>query len=723
MFGDTSSIPGHPHVGIASLVSFLNQRGYKVKVFDEGAENSNRKLRNLITDFAPDIIGITTFSYCYDNILKTIKRVNDITQAPIVLGGPHVSAVKGKILEDNGNVYFAIKGEGEYTFLELLESLAQKKPNFDKINGLIWRKNKLIIENSDRPLISNLDSLPFPNYEIFKLKKYPCYEIKALPILTSRGCPYNCNYCSVKLSMGRSFRARSPQNVISEMKHWYKKGFNSFDINDDCFTLDLKRAEKICDLIIKNKLKIQFQLYNGIRVDRVTPRLLKKLKRAGCTFIAYGCETGNQYILNRIKKNITLEQVRKAVNWTNEAGIGNAVNFIIGHQDETYKQALDSIEFAKSLPTNFVNFYNLVPYPGTEVYDWALKNAKFLVPKESFLKAVSYRDNSPIFETEKFTKEQREEVMKKGFALYEKKVLQFKLDKIPGSLAYYLTRIPIIHQIAQKLISFKLGWKIFNSLSGKLKNIKNNRQRDIQKEIGFFDSLQVEKYNGITNKTFETIHKIIEKFNLHGLILEADCGTGSFGKKLIQKNKNISIVGADINKKFIRKIIQQNNPRYKAVHGNLENKKLFKPNSFDSIIFPYVLHHFPSIDKVMENSHTWLKKNGIIIIIDPNGSNPILKLSYQLRTYLLKLFPQKISKYGSINKKYINLNSFLRATHGLFKILTIKTFLLDSKINISFNIVQVLASIKLLMLKIYNYLNCSPYSGSDLIIIAKKNER
>jgi radical SAM superfamily enzyme YgiQ (UPF0313 family) len=265
--------------------------------------------------------------------------------------------------------------------------------------------------------------------------------------------------------MGQSFRPRSPQNVIDEIKYWYNKGYNSFDINDDCFTLDINRAETICNLIIKNKLKIKFQLYNGIRVNNITLKLLKKLKKAGCFFIAYGCESGSQKTLNRIKKNITLDQVKLAVKFTNQANIRHAVNFIIGHQQETYQDALETLSFAKSLDCDYVNFYNLVPYPGTEVYNWAIKNAHFLIPKNQYLKHISYRDINPIFETKEFTKDQRIKVMKQGFNLYEQKLYQFRFGKTLGLFFYSITRIPIIAHLSRKLVyNNKIIRKMFDFL-------------------------------------------------------------------------------------------------------------------------------------------------------------------------------------------------------------------------------------------------------------------
>ncbi len=452
MFGTERGIPIHPHVGIAYLVSVLKKNKYPFKIIDCGVEdNWLLKLKEDLKEFKPDLIGITGFSYAYNYLYQTIKETKSVTKVPIILGGPHVSATKEKVLTDT-KVNFALYGEGETSFISFIKEFKNPKPNYRNVPNLIWKDNNKIIINPPASLIFKLDDLPFPDYQSFKLEKYPCFNEKIIPIITSRGCPFGCTYCSVRLSMGQAFRPRSPQNVLKEIKLWYQKGFTSFDINDDCFTLDINRAEKICDLIIKSKLNIKFQLYNGIRVNNITLKLLKKLKKAGCYFIAYGCESGSQKTLDRIKKGITLDQVRDAVKFTNQAKIKHAVNFIIGHQNETYQDALETLSFAKSLNCDYVNFYNLVPYPGTEVYDWAIKHAHFLYPKSQYLKNVSYRDINPIFETKEFTKEQRIKIMKKGFNLYEKKLFQFRFGKILGIFFYLITRIPIISLVSRKLV-------------------------------------------------------------------------------------------------------------------------------------------------------------------------------------------------------------------------------------------------------------------------------
>ncbi len=457
----------HPHIGVAYLCAFLKQNGANVAVFDDGIEEDLSSLYGLIDTFKPELIGISIFSYCYGYAYAIIKAIREKTGIPLVAGGPHVTAIGKRILED-AKIEFAVKQEGEFTLLELLREFSSSMPDFRGIKGLIWRDKNETIENPDRELISDLDSLPFPDYESFSIERYECYRQKNLPLITSRGCPFGCNYCSVRLSMGRKFRARSAENVFSEIDSAYKKGFRSFDINDDCFTLDKVRAARICDLIIESGINIRFQLYNGIRVDTVDPDLLHKLKRAGCYFLSYGCEAGNDKILKAINKGITLEQVRHAVGWANEAGIPNSVNFIIGHKEETYNDAMDTIRFAESLPTDFVNFYNLLPYPGTESFEWAKLYGKFLVPQDSFLQDISYRDNKPVFETPEFTKEQRQRVVSSGFDLYRKRILTFRLGKILGGFIYWLTKCETINKIASyAALSNPVGKAIYVRLAKK----------------------------------------------------------------------------------------------------------------------------------------------------------------------------------------------------------------------------------------------------------------
>ena len=469
LFGDEKAKPGHPHLGLAYLIAVLKQNGISnIDIYDQGLENDDRVLFEKIDILKPDLIGMTTFSYCYDYATDLISKIKKYTGIPLIIGGPHVSAIKQDILLKTP-VNFAMKGESEISFLKFIAELGDSK-NYSKVGNLIWRDTRgNIVENEMEPFIKNIDTIPFPSYESFYFERYNYFVTKTLPIVTSRGCPYGCNYCSVKLSMGRRFRARSPENVIEEMKHWIETyGIEKFEVNDDCFTLDMERAEKICDLIIKEGLNIKYEMYNGIRADKISERLLRKMRDSGCLFVSYGCESGNQGIINNMGKALKIEKIREAVELTNKVGIRNSVNFIIGHKGETYETAMESIRFAKTLPTNFVNFYNLIPYPGTDLYNWASKNASYMMPLGEYLGKVGSRDLTPVFETKGFPREDRIKALKRGYALYEKTILQFRLGKILGYIAYLISRNRILFSVGRKFaLDNRLGFHIYSLLSFK----------------------------------------------------------------------------------------------------------------------------------------------------------------------------------------------------------------------------------------------------------------
>ena len=466
LLGHKYTPPGHPHIGVAYLCAYLRQKGHVVEVYDDGLQNK-RTLSETIRESRPQLVGVTSFSYCYDYALQCINEVKSNFDTPVVIGGPHVSVARKDIFKDSA-VDFAVKREGELSLSGLIERLGQNKSDFSGIGNLLWKKGNEAVENEDLSFIENLDELPFPDYSLFEVEKYVSTQVRSTAIITSRGCPYLCTYCATLLSMGRNFRKRSAENVFAELKQRYEEGYRDFDINDDCFSLDIQRANKIFDLILESGLAMRFKCYNGFRVDRISEELFQKMKKAGFYFLAFGCESGNETVLKNIKKAISLDQVRKAVTLARKTGIDCCVNFIIGHPTETYRQALDTLAFAKSLDCNYVNFSNLIPYPGTEAYDWARKHGRFMVDEKTFLKQLSTYDDVPIFETEEFSFSQRKKVTKLGHDYYYKRILMWRLGKVLGWIVYYLTKIPGLRSAASNFaINNKLGRFIFISLSGR----------------------------------------------------------------------------------------------------------------------------------------------------------------------------------------------------------------------------------------------------------------
>jgi anaerobic magnesium-protoporphyrin IX monomethyl ester cyclase len=446
----------YPAIGIGYIIALLKQARVTCKVLDMNIGYSSDDVLAFVKSNKPDFVGIMIFSAGYQMAYSLIDYLRPHYEGKVVVGGPHVSVVTKQILEET-TADFAIVGEGEHALLELVQNSELKA-----IKGLIWRQESKIIVNETRPYLEDIDSLPFPAFEDFELEKYFCYVDRRVPIITSRGCPYQCNYCCTRLSMGKKWRARSPENVVDEIQYWYEKGWSIFDINDDVFTLDKDRAEKICNLILERKLNIILNLYVGIRVDNIDEHLLRVLKKSGCRFISYGCEAGNNRILKDIKKGIKVEDVINAVEITREVGINCKVNFIVGHPSERYEDFMDSIKLAQDLRCSFIGFNNLIPYPGTEAYSdiESDPNARFLYSPEVYLNELTHKRLTPVFETNRFTSQERAIALKRAFDVEERTLARFRFGKLKGTFVYVLGRNKHVSAVSRWLFDLAISTRL-----------------------------------------------------------------------------------------------------------------------------------------------------------------------------------------------------------------------------------------------------------------------
>lgn len=455
-----------PHLGLAYLASVLLQRQIDVEIVDMRLGYTFKDLLSKIRFFNPDLVGVTVYSIQFGTTRRLVNMIKESTDRMVVIGGPHISACRSEVMRTM-KADFAVKGEGEYTLPDLCNFLESGKSKFNEIEGLIWRDRDKIVENVDRPYINNLDALSFPAFEKFELKRYIFYKERRLPIVTSRGCPYRCIFCSVRLSMGQKLRPRSPENLVGELEYWYSKGWRQFDFEDDCFSFDLNRAKKICDLIIERGLKIKWFLFNGIRVDRIDRELLSKMKKARCEYVQYGIESGSNEVLRAIRKGITIEKAVKAIKMTREIGISQSVNFIIGHPTETFETAMETLNFARSIAHAgvLVNVYNLIPYPGTELYQFVERHGTFLQPEEVFLDGISYKSEKPVFETREFPSRERERAIKIGLSIARKSWLQGKMGYFVGSLLWVITESRVLDRMFLKLaLGTRFGRRLYNLL-------------------------------------------------------------------------------------------------------------------------------------------------------------------------------------------------------------------------------------------------------------------
>ncbi len=354
-------------IGLSYIAGFLRERGHDVKLVDciymtKGWSD----IRKLIEREDPDFIGISSTTSVVPEAKKLseiAKEVND--KIKIVWGGIHASTLPEETAKFK-NIDAVVCGEGELTMLEILE-----KNSFRGIRGVVYREGKRVKRNLPRPLIKNLDTLPFPAYDQLPLNKYGSPTLgNAVSVISGRGCPYNCIFCASKTIFNRTCRFRSPENFVSELEYLHEEyNINNFLFQDDLFTLSHKNIMEICRKIVKRGLEIKWRC--NARVDTVSKKLLKIMKQAGCEVIHYGIESGDPAVLKMINKDVTISQIRRVVKTTKELGIRVYGYLILGFPFENEKTIQKTINFAKQLELDYAQFSLLTPFPGTVVWEMA----------------------------------------------------------------------------------------------------------------------------------------------------------------------------------------------------------------------------------------------------------------------------------------------------------------------------------------------------------------
>jgi len=349
------------------LAAALEKGGYELAVFDCPALRiDHEKLRAMIASFEPNVVGITSVTPTIKSALLAAHIAKETCpNAVVVLGGPHATFMDSQILSENPDVDIVVRGEGEETLLELLRHLFGSG-DLQAVSGISFRKNGQIIRTSNRPFIQNLEELPRPAYQYFSLNRYQFFGKTILPILTSRGCPFQCSYCVSSRMVGKMFRARSPNSVADELE-WLRDvhGAGAFSFYDDAFTYDESRAIKICEEIRKRNIGIPWDCQT--RVDKISKEILVKMRDADCQLVSFGAESGCQTILDAVKKRTTIEQNETAVRLAKEVGLSVAMSVIIGYPGETPDTLKQTFDFIRRTKPDYVYLCLATPYPGTDL--------------------------------------------------------------------------------------------------------------------------------------------------------------------------------------------------------------------------------------------------------------------------------------------------------------------------------------------------------------------
>jgi len=366
-------------INLGYIAAVLEQEGHVVGMVDFNTVPRS-ELPNFISKYHPDMVGLTAMTSSIYNAGNIISEIKEISSKIItVLGGVHASALPEQTMKELEKLDYLIFGEGEKTISELIRVITNRG-DLKSVKGIVFKKGEEIIKNEPRELIENLDEVPFPARHLIPMELYEKHhvtrgfsrkEVKAIEIMTTRGCPNQCIFCAGHINYGQRVRFRSYENITSEMKECIEKYKTThFSIEDDTFTLKRDLVVKLCDFFKNNRLTWNC----NARVNCVDEDLLKIMARSGCKKVAFGIESGNPIILEKIKKGITVSQAIKAVKSAKKAGIRYIeCDFMIGaHVDETVDDVLDSFKLIYKLMPDFLAVSIMCPYPGTEIYKMML---------------------------------------------------------------------------------------------------------------------------------------------------------------------------------------------------------------------------------------------------------------------------------------------------------------------------------------------------------------
>ncbi len=385
----------HPYlpIGLAYLAAVLEQKGNEVLVFDCLASDIDQeKLKQKLSAFNPNVIGISSMTPMVPSTMLAAKGAKEACpNATIVLGGPHATFMDKEILSQETSVDIVVRGEGEQTLLELTGKITNQE-SLNDVEGITFRKEGQILQNPTRAYIQNLDELPFPAYKQFPLDSYRLFGKLFFPVITSRGCPFQCSFCTTSRILGKQYRARTAKNIGDELellKNEYHA--DSFTFYDDTLTLDKKRIFEICNEIKTRKIDIPWDCQT--RVDQISEEVLAKMKETNCQQVFFGAESGCQDVLDWVKKRTTVEQNEAAIKMAKKAGLFVAISIIIGYPGETAEMRKETLDFLRRAEPDDVYLCIATPYPGTDL--------RLLVEKMGLKMSTDwerYDTTTPVFE-------------------------------------------------------------------------------------------------------------------------------------------------------------------------------------------------------------------------------------------------------------------------------------------------------------------------------------
>ncbi len=454
-----------PSLGIGYMAAVLEQNNIDVDVLDSCAlELSYDEIGEEIIKRNPDIISISALTPTIGSALDSADKIKSVKpNAIVVLGGYHPSFEYKSVLEEE-NVDLVVRGEGEYTMLDLVQTIEDGR-DLKEVEGLAFKDKDTgeLIVTPDRPIIHDLDELPFPAFHLFPMEKYRILNIttNVATIITTRGCPMQCSFCSSAALHGRYLRRRSYMNVVDEIEMRLKEeNIDTIAFMDDTFTLDVKFVRNFCEEIKRRNLKFWWGCTT--RVDTLNEELLEMMKDAGCITLFMGVESADQQMLDKMNKNITVSKTINAFKLARKVGIRTIASCVIGMPEDTRESMQKTIEFVKSLNPSYALYSLATPYPGTRFYKETFEKNLIKIKDWSKFTLIS-----PVLETIDCTKEDLRDIQKKAFLKFYLRpgylIRQVRMD----GMVLLKTIFGVARQILSKKTNGNTDYNKTNVNSGK----------------------------------------------------------------------------------------------------------------------------------------------------------------------------------------------------------------------------------------------------------------
>lgn len=356
----------YPPLGVGYIAGALQKEGYTVRVIDLNVDSI--KINNIpYQDF--DIVGISTDTTRYP-IALSIARYAKAKGCKVVIGGPHTTFLDRETLE-TGFIDYVVRGEGELIIVDLVRALEGKK-DIREVKGISYIKDGEFVRNPNSELIRDLDSLPFPARNLLPMDKYTAKleGTYATSLVTSRGCPFNCSFCSASAFSGIEWRSRSVKNIIEELEILYKKyGYKAVAFFDDNFTLNPNRVIELCEEILRRGWRFKWWAFSRVEGILNNPKMVELMAKAGNYMVFIGFESANQEVLDSFKKKLVVEKAKEAISILRKNKIKVMGSFILGAMEETKEMIQRTINYAKNLDPDIAQFSVLTPYPGTALFE------------------------------------------------------------------------------------------------------------------------------------------------------------------------------------------------------------------------------------------------------------------------------------------------------------------------------------------------------------------